>query len=80
MPLPQLQTCETVEGGSTDESDWIQESFDIVKKSVYVPPIRGGDGPYKLTKAHQTRALRIAKQRVALAGARIAVILNGAFK
>jgi hypothetical protein len=70
----------TVDAGSTDENDWIQESFTIAKESVYAPPIRGGDGPYKLTKAYQTRSLRIANQRISLAGARIAAILNGAFK
>jgi hypothetical protein len=70
----------TVDAGSTDENDWIKESFTIAKESVYAPPIRGGDGPYKLTKAYQTRSLRIANQRISLAGARIAAILNGAFK
>lgn len=66
--------------GSLDEKDWIQESFEIAKQSVYAPPIRGGDGPYKLTAAYQSRAHRIANQRIALAGARIAAILNDAFK
>ncbi|WP_439406387.1 S1/P1 nuclease [Bradyrhizobium sp. DASA03076] len=70
----------TVDAGSTDENDWIQESFEIAKTSVYAPPIRGGDGPYKLTGAYQSRAHRIANQRIALAGARIAAILNDAFK
>ncbi|MCP3475837.1 S1/P1 nuclease [Bradyrhizobium sp. CCGUVB1N3] len=69
-----------VDSGSTDENDWIQESFEIAKSSVYAPPIRGGDGPYKLTQAYQSRAHRIANQRIALAGARIAAILNDAFK
>ncbi|MCP3441298.1 S1/P1 nuclease [Bradyrhizobium sp. CCGUVB14] len=70
----------TVDSGSTDENDWIQESFEIAKSSVYAPPIRGGDGPYKLTQPYQSRAHRIANQRIALAGARIAAILNDAFK
>lgn len=70
----------TIEAGSIDEKDWIQESFETAKKSVYAPPIRGGDGPYKLTKAYRTTALRIAKQRVSLAGSRIAAVLNEALK
>jgi hypothetical protein len=70
----------TVEAGSRDEKDWIQESFEIAKRSVYAPPIRGGDGPYKLTNAYQKRALRIAKQRVSLSGSRIAAVLNDALK
>ncbi|PWE78865.1 hypothetical protein XF30_21080 [Bradyrhizobium sp. SUTN9-2] len=69
-----------VDAGSTDERDWIQESFVIAKQSVYAPPIRSGNGPYKLTAAYQSRAHRIANQRIALAGARIAAILNKAFK
>jgi hypothetical protein len=70
----------TVDAGATDEKDWIQESFEIAKQSVYAPPIRDGDGPYKLTQAYQSRAHRIANQRIALAGARIAAVLNEAFK
>ncbi|WP_050385875.1 S1/P1 nuclease [Bradyrhizobium pachyrhizi] len=70
----------TADAGSTDEKDWIQESFEIAKQSVYAPPIRGGDGPYRLTKAYQSKARKIANQRIALAGSRIAAILNDAFK
>jgi hypothetical protein len=70
----------TVDAGSTNENDWIQESFELAKTSVYVPPIRGGDGPYKITKAYQTAAKKVARQRIALAGARIAAVLNDALK
>jgi hypothetical protein len=70
----------TVQAGSTDEADWIDESFDIAKKSVYAPPIRGGDGPYKIDKNYEKQALTIAKQRISLAGSRIAAVLNEALK
>lgn len=79
-PIDAAADLRPVDAGSTDEKDWIQESFGIAKQSVYAAPIRGGDGPYKLTSAYQSRAHRIANQRIALAGARIAAILNDAFK
>jgi hypothetical protein len=69
-----------VDAGSTNEKDWIQESFQIAQDSVYAPPVRGGDGPYKITSTYQSRAHRIANQRISLAGARIGSILNEAFK
>ena len=64
----------------SDEKKWIDESFSAAKDYVYDPPIGDGSGPYSLTKSYKTRALRLAKQRVALAGARLANLLNDAFK
>ena len=64
----------------SDEKKWIDESFSAAKDYVYDPPVGDGAGPYTLTKQYKARALRLAKQRVALAGARLANLLNDAFK
>src|SRR5258708_4132607 len=65
----------------TKTSTWIAESFDAAQKSVYVnPPIGADDGPFTLTAAYQTAAHKLASQRVALAGARLAKVINDELK
>jgi S1/P1 nuclease len=63
-----------------DEKAWIEESLKAAKTDVYAPPIRDGAGPFALTDRYKSAALAIAKQRIALAGARLANLLNAALK
>jgi hypothetical protein len=62
-----------------DERQWIRESFMIAQNSVYIPPIGDGPGPYFIDRPYQSIAHRVARERLALAGARLARILNEAF-
>jgi S1/P1 Nuclease len=64
----------------TDEQVWITESFAAAKKSVYVDPIGVGAGPFIPTPAYRAAAHTVADQRVALAGARLADLINNALK
>jgi hypothetical protein len=64
----------------TDEKAWIEESFKIAKNDVYKSPIGLTKEPSTITQAYKDNAERIAKQRIALAGARLAKLLNDAFK
>jgi len=64
----------------TDDKQWVAESFQAAQNVVYSPPVGPGDGPYALTLAYQKRAGKLAKQRVALAGARLAKLLNDELK
>jgi hypothetical protein len=66
----------------SDESKWINESFEVAKKSVYVDPIGVGVGvgPYALDKSYRTTARNVAKKRVALAGVRLANLINNEIK
>jgi hypothetical protein len=63
-----------------DEKVWINESFGAAKTHAYASPIGPGLGPFTLTAAYKSDALRIAKERVALAGTRLANLLNEAFR
>jgi hypothetical protein len=63
-----------------DEKTWIDESFEIAKADAYASPVGIGAGPFILTDSYKSRTLDIAKQRVALAGARLAKLLNAALK
>lgn len=55
---------------------WRDESVEAAKTDVYGSEVRGEEKTYKLDAKYRTRALKTAKMRVALAGARLAKILN----
>jgi len=60
---------------------WINESFDAAKQTSYKsPPIGAGAGPFTLTLTYKTAARNLAEKRIALAGARLAKILNEELK
>jgi hypothetical protein len=58
-----------------DVSHWIDESFEAAQQ-VYKTPIGAGAGPFTVTRAYKTAARKLAEKRIALAGARLAKILN----
>jgi S1/P1 Nuclease len=62
-----------------DERQWIHESFLIAQNSVYIPPIGDGPGPFFIDRPYQSIAHRVARDRLALAGARLAHVLNETF-
>jgi hypothetical protein len=67
-------------GSDVNAATWIQESFDDAQTVVYVAPIGAGDGPFTLTPAYRANAGKVAKKRVALAGVRLANLLNAELK
>ena len=60
----------------SDEAVWIDESFEAAKKFVYAAPVGVGAGPFTLDQRYKTAAKKVAEERVALAGARLANLLN----
>ncbi len=62
------------------EADWVAESFQDAQQDVYVSPIGNGLGPFQLTSAYKKAAKKLAQQRVALAGARLANMINTELK
>ena len=69
---------EVFSAGSEDlaDGDWTAEGLGIAKSSVYVSPKGGGAGPHTLTQAYRLAAKATSEARVALAGARLAGVLN----
>jgi hypothetical protein len=59
-------------------ADWVAESFSLAKTAVYVDPVGPGLGPFTMTPAYTAAATTLAKQRIALAGARLANLLKTA--
>ena len=64
----------------SDERIWIQESFESARTHVYVSPVEIGVGPFELTDSYKAAAQNVAGQRMALAGTRLANLLNDAFR
>jgi hypothetical protein len=64
--------------GDLEEKHWIAESFALAKSRAYAAPVQVGNGPYVLDRAYETAAHRVGEDRVALAGARLANLLNHA--
>jgi S1/P1 Nuclease len=64
----------------SDPQKWIEESFEIAKASVYKHPIGANNGPFAVTKAYKKAARTIAEERIALAGARLAKLLNDSLR
>ncbi len=75
-----LPAADATAGSDLDAADWIKESFDDAKTFVYVTPIGAGDGPFTTTVAYRAAARKLAKERVALAGVRLANLLNDELK
>jgi hypothetical protein len=71
-----LPKANPIMAAKLNADDWIKESFEFAKTSVYGPPIGPGKGPFFLTPTYRSAAKTLAEQRVALAGARLARILN----
>ncbi len=75
-----LPTPSATQASKSDASDWVKESFDEAQSDVYKTPIAAGAGPFTLTTTYKTAAKKLAKKRVALAGARLANLLNSELK
>jgi hypothetical protein len=63
-----------------DDQVWIMESFEAAKQFVYASPVGPGGGPYTLDAAYKSRAKTEVKDRIELAGARLANLINANLK
>ena len=77
-----LPTAPAVPTRSTKTSVWVHESFEDARTVVYQPPIESGEGPYTIVPLadYEARANRLARMRIALAGIRLAGVLNRELK
>jgi len=63
---------------SSDTAAWVRESFESARALVYAIPIGDRDGPYTIVPRsdYDLGAYRLTKRRIAMAGARLAQVLN----
>jgi len=71
-----LSSADEDKVADTDPADWASESLTFAKKDVYVSPIGAGNSQAVITTAYYNRASADARAQVALAGARLAKLLN----
>lgn len=60
----------------TDVETWVNEGYSMGKQDVYHAPIGPGLGPYTLTAAYRTRALKDGRVRIELGGERLARLIE----
>jgi len=75
-----LPAADAGKAGNVTTHDWVTESFGLAKTTVYVDPVLAGVGPFTLTQPYKDAAKALARQQIALAGARLARILNNELK
>jgi len=75
-----LPAADPTLAAKSSESDWVMESFQAAQDTVYKPPILAGNGPFTLTTAYKKKAKTLVVQRMALAGARLANLINNELK
>jgi hypothetical protein len=75
-----LPSADATLAAKASESDWVAESFQAAQDTVYVAPIGAGFGPFTLTSAYKKTAKALAGQRMALAGVRLANMINNELK
>jgi hypothetical protein len=63
-----------------DEAVWVDEGFEAAKRWVYRPPVEAGPGPFVLDVRYARDARALSAQRIALAGARLARLLDAALR
>jgi hypothetical protein len=63
-----------------DVHNWIEDGFTLAVEKAYVAPIGKGNGPYVLTDKYKQTTFEVAKKQIALAGLRLANILNADLK
>lgn len=76
----QLPKPKASQANDLDASKWIAEGVRFAKSTVYKTPIDAGLGPFTLTAKYKDSAHKLARQRVALAGARLGNLLNRELK
>jgi hypothetical protein len=77
-----LEVVSSKEARDTDTAAWIHESFELAREKVYRDPIGIEDQLYTIVprSTYETEAYKLALTQVALAGARLAQVLNDELK
>jgi hypothetical protein len=75
-----LPQADSQSASNTETAAWIRESMDDARQYVYASPIGPGDGPFTITAGYYSAAKKLGAERIALAGARLASVLNSELK
>jgi hypothetical protein len=64
----------------SNPENWFNESEKLAEEVAYAEPVRSGAKPHMLDRQYETDARNLARRQAALAGARLANLLNEALK
>jgi hypothetical protein len=65
---------------NANPEDWFTESEKLAEATAYAEPVKSGTQPYVLDRPYETNARNVARQQAALAGARLANLINATLK
>jgi hypothetical protein len=73
-----LPTADPTLAGVSEPKTWFEEGAQLAQQVVYTDAIGDGTGPFTVDNAYFETATRVAQERAALAGVRLANLLNSA--
>ena len=71
---------DALQAAKSAESIWISESYGLARKYAYAQPVGTGTGSFTLDQTYRNNAGSTAEKRIALAGARLANLINDHLK
>ena len=80
FPETKLPDADAARAMVADPDVWLHESRELAVDNAYAEPVKSGTEPYVLDRQYETNARRIARQQAALAGARLANLINNALQ
>jgi hypothetical protein len=80
LGAPNVKAVLAKQGAISSEATWLEESFNSAKKFAYAEPVGPDSGPYTLNDTYRLKAGSEAEKRIALAGQRLANLLNQELK
>lgn len=72
----ELPAPDASEVAERSEMVWARESFELARLVAYAYPVEANLGPFTLDESYRAQALTAAERQAALAGARLARLLN----
>jgi hypothetical protein len=75
-----LPAADAMKALDLNVNHWVNEGAQLARTRVYALPIGKGAGPFKLTAGYKKNAKLLAQEQVALAGERLANLLNAELK
>ena len=75
-----MPQADPVRAAHADPEIWFDESEAAAEAFAYAPPIGNRDGPYNLSDDYQKKAIDVAHVQAAVAGVRLAALLNVALR
>lgn len=75
-----LTAAHASDAAVVSEATWVKQCNALAQSAVYVEPIGEGAGPFTITPEYKSSAAAVARGQIALAGARLAKLLNDNLK